>query len=61
MSLITLWKVESQYFHTQEEAVQHVKERWDKEFDGVPFVKTKVIWDVEELCDLLNKAKQGGQ
>lgn len=58
MSLITLWTVESgekcRWFVTKGEARRFANDTWQKEEDGVPFVSHKVIWDVEELCEILN-------
>lgn len=60
MSLVTLWKVDLEYFSSEAEAIQHVTEYWDPEENDVPRVKSKVIWDAQELCELLNKIEQGG-
>lgn len=58
MSLLTLWTVESgekcRWFVTQGEARRFANDTWQKEEDGVAFVSHKVIWDPEELCDILN-------
>ena len=58
MSLITLWTVESgekcRWFVAEDTARRFARDTWLKEDDGVPFVSHKVIWDVEELCDILN-------
>lgn len=58
MSLITLWTVESgekcRWFVTEKAARLHAHDMRQKEEDGVPFVSHKVIWDSEELCEILN-------
>ena len=58
MSLITLWTVESgekcRWFVAEDIARRFARDTWLKEDDGVPFVSHKVIWDSEELCEILN-------
>jgi len=58
MSLITLWTVESgekcRWFVSEDKARRFARDTWLKEDDGVPFVSHKVIWDSEELCEILN-------
>ena len=58
MSLITLWLVESgshrRWFPGEDAARLYAKDQWDKDEDGIPFIKSKVIWDDLECCGILN-------
>ena len=57
---ITLAAVETPdrviWFMTEEQARQFCRDRWDKEADGVPFIKHYTIRSQEELVALLNEA-----
>lgn len=56
---ITLTAVEANdrvfWFTTEEQARQFCRDRWDKETDGVPFIKHYTIRSQEELVALLNE------
>ena len=57
---ITLSAVETSdrvfWFTCEEQARQFCRDRWDKETDGVPFIKHYTIRNQEELVALLNEA-----
>ena len=57
---ITLAAVEANdrlyWFTSEEQARQFCRDRWDKETDGVPFIKHYTIRSQEELVALLNEA-----
>jgi len=57
---ITLTAVEANgrvfWFAGEEKARQFCRDRWDKEADGVPFIKHYTIRSQEELVALLNEA-----
>ena len=42
------------WFPDHASAKEFANNEWDKEADGVPFVQSKTIWDVEEVCEILN-------
>ena len=56
---ITLAAVETPdrviWFMTEEHARQFRRDRWDKEADGVPFIKHYTFRSQEELVALLNQ------
>lgn len=43
------------WFTTEEKARQFCRDRWDKDADGVPFIKHYTIRSQEELVALLNE------
>lgn len=43
------------WFTSEEQARQFCRDRWDKETDGVPFIKHYTIRSQEELVALLNE------
>ena len=45
------------WFAGEEKARQFCRDRWDKETDGVPFIKHYTIRSQEELVALLNEHK----
>ena len=57
---ITLATVETPdrvfWFTSEEQARQFCRDRWDKEADGVPFIKHYTVRSQEELVALLNEA-----
>ena len=42
------------WFPDHASAKEFANNEWDKEADGVPFVESHTIWDVEEVCEILN-------
>jgi hypothetical protein len=42
------------WFPDHASAKECANNEWDKEADGVPFVESHTIWDVEEVCEILN-------
>lgn len=56
---LPVWTVECgerrRWFPDQASAREFANNEWDKETDGVPFVKPTTIWDVQELCAILNE------
>ena len=56
---ITLTAVEANdrvfWFTTEEKARQFCRDRWDKETEGVPWIKHYTIRSQEELVALLNE------
>jgi len=42
------------WFPDHASAKEFANNEWDKETDGVPFVESHTIWDVEEVCEILN-------
>jgi len=45
------------WFPDHASAKEFANNEWDKEADGVPFVQSKTIWDVEEVCEILNNVE----
>lgn len=58
MGLITLWFVESgnhrRWFPAESAARLYITDQWDKDGENVPAIKSKVIWDDLECCEILN-------
>ena len=58
MSLITLWLVEDgnhrRWFPGEDAARLYITDQWDKDGENVPAIKSKVIWDDLECCEILN-------
>jgi len=53
---LAVWTVECgekcRWFPDHASAKEFARNEWDKEEDGVPFVNSKTIWDVEEVCEM---------
>ena len=45
------------WFPDHASAKEFANNEWDKEADGVPFVESHTIWDVEEVCEILNNVE----
>lgn len=55
---LAVWTVECgekcRWFPDHASAKEFANNEWNKEADGVPFVQSKTLWDVEEVCEILN-------
>jgi hypothetical protein len=58
---LAVWTVECgercRWFPDYASANEFARNEWDNETDGVPFLNSKTIWDVEEVCEILNNVE----
>ena len=58
---LAVWTVvcgeKCRWFPDHASAKEFARNEWDNEADGVPFVNSKTIWDVEEVCEILNNVE----
>ena len=58
---LAVWTVECgekcRWFPDHASAKEFARNEWDNEADGVPFINRKTIWDVEEVCEILNNVE----
>ena len=55
---LAVWTVESgekcRWFPDSGSAREFARNEWDNNLDGVPWINSKTIWDVAEMCEILN-------